>query len=236
MAIDFLTRRSRKLIHITRRPVCRPACRSARLPGFSSRSAHRASARSPSCRYVPGLVSSSHPVISSAHRSLSSSPSELIPHLRRRIGNGGWRATGTGAGGLFFLVRRFPQLIIIRLIIRFASSGRRPIVAVLTGRSRRCPLIISSGSLLTHPPLPSSHHGTRGGLGHPFFFKQATASHGIHPVMSSSSSSHHYLTVERLARRLVMKRLAWASRLDIPGASTGDGEDKDKQANTKEQG
>lgn len=69
------------------------------------------------------------------------------------------------AGGPFFLVRRFPQLIIIRPGYQVLPiGGGLLIVVVPTGRSRRCPLIISSGPL-TRPHRrrliisSSSHEG-----------------------------------------------------------------------------
>ena len=114
----FLPRRSHKLINITRRPVCRP--------GFSFRSAPRVLVPlgSPVARSVPRPVvsarscpvSSSRPVISFAYRSPIAIPSGgAYPIHGGRNDNGG--TVGNGDGGVavfFFLVRRFPKLIIVR--------------------------------------------------------------------------------------------------------------------------
>lgn len=193
-------------------------------------------------RPVPRPVATSR--VSSRHLIRSSRPL-IVPsrHPRRslsRIYGGGLATAGGGQRGrrraVFFFRAPFSSA-------HYHSPHHQ--VRIIRAASDRCGFDGAVSTVSSHHLIRLSSHSSpiavvssrnEGGSGIRFFFKQATASHGIHPVMSSSSSSHHYLTVERLARRLVMKRLAWASRLDIPGASTGDGEDKDKQANTKEQG
>lgn len=193
VAISFFMRRSHQLIHIIRRPVFssrlsfrsaprslappgspvpRPVLRPVATPRFSSRHL---------------VISSSHPVISFAYRFLSSYRIGLVPFTaakRRRW----WRATGTEAGGFFF-VRRFPQLIIVRPVIRFSPSGTASDRCGLDGCGLDDGPSSSHPVHLTHSPLPSSHHGTRGGLGRPSSVKQATASwHPSHHGGPGSSS------------------------------------------------
>lgn len=186
----FLTRRSHKLIHIISRPVPRPV--------VSFRSAPRVIA--PPGSPVPRLVSrpvatprfsSRHLIISSGHL-IRYRFSIVIPVVAYPIHGGetataGGRQTGTEAGGLFFLVRRFPQLIIIRPIIRFSSSGRRLIVVVPTAGVLDG--VISSSylalfSLAPHCLPGSSWNEGSVGVRH---LSSKQRHHGINPIMAVSA-------------------------------------------------
>ena len=169
------------LISSSLRPSPRLPPRSV-APGLSFRSAPRASARFSFYRSARFISSSRHLVLLSCR------------FYRHPVGacpiHGGGLAAGAGnwdGGGIFFM-RRFPQLIIVRPVIRFSSSGgRRPIVVGLTGRSRRCPLIISSGSSHSSP-LP--HLITERRRWCLSYFKQATTTWRSPRLIISS---HHLI-------------------------------------------
>lgn len=193
-----------------------PGSRLARLPSVS--------ARSPFCRYAPVLVSSSHPVISFAYRLLSSSPSGLAPFTGI-----GLATTGGGQRGrrrtVFFFRAPFSSA-------HYRSPRHQALVIGEASPDRSVPrrggldgVPSSSHPVhLTHPPLPSSHHGTRGGLGRPSSFKQATASwHSSHHGGPGSSSHRIVISWERLARASRHEAPRPSSRLDIPGSSHGSG-------------
>lgn len=137
-AIDFLPRRSHKLIAtpITPRLPPRsvvPVCRFAWAPRASARFSFYRSARSISSSRL-ALVS----FLSLSRRVLS----QFMAAKGATMGGGGVRS-------FFFLVRRFPQLVVIRLVIRLSSSGRRIVSVPHRGG-------LGVGSSSSHP-LGSSH-------------------------------------------------------------------------------
>lgn len=191
MAIGSITRHSHQLI--AHHPSPRLSSRFVVPPG------------SPPCRPVPSsslvslyrpawFVSSCRPIIRFACRFLSSSRRGLS-HSWRRIGSGG-RATGM-VDGLF--MRRFTQLIIVRPVIRFSSSGRRMIVVGPTGRFRREFLTRYARLIrlihLTSPPFPRLIM-ERGEAWVPVIFQASndiTASIPSWRVILGSSSHPHHL-------------------------------------------
>lgn len=133
----------------------------------------------------------------------------------------------------FFLVRRFPQLIIIRPVIRlspivatydrYGSDG-----AVSTAVHHHLIRLIL---LIPIAPLRLIME-TRGG-GDARYLSSKQRHHGIHLVMVSLGSSSHPITVmKRLACRLVhrlvsrLMRLGRASRTNTRGINEGEDDDE----------
>ena len=206
----FLIRRSHISSSISSvAPFIVPTSRSVQPPGFSSRSVPRFLGPFPALSLIPVPASSSHPVILSGHL-IRLSLSIVIPCRARPIHGGGTR---TEAGRSFFLVRRLPQLIIVRHGIRLSSSWRRPIIVDPTAGVPHHLIRLSSHS----PALPPGSSWKRWALASVI----CEASNGI-MASSPGSSSHCHLMRERLARRLVMKRLV--HRLaPYTGSSYGEG-------------
>ena len=213
------------LISSSLRPS-RPACH----PGLSSRFVV-----SPGFP-VPRLVSRSivppgsyrHLVISSCSRVISIAiPSGLAPiHGGEGSDNGRWRRA------VFFLVRRFPQLVVIRLVIRLSSSGRRIVSVPHRGG-------LGVGSSSSHPlgsshssPLPNHLISSRNGGVGPVIFQ---ASNDGMTTPRLILSSHHLIpsVMERLVRRLVSCVSSSVSN-NTPGTSTSGLGGRSKQTNTQE--
>ena len=145
----------------------------------------------------------------------------------------GSRQLEVAACGLFFsLVRRFPQLIIIRPVIGSSSTGRliapSPPWGLGVGSSRH---LIRSVHLTRRPNCPiSPSNGRRRGSVRRLSSKQRR--HGgflgssSHPIISS----HPRHEASRPPSRLM--RLGRASRPHIPGHQRGRG-GRSKQANTQ---
>lgn len=89
-----------------------------------------------------------------------------------------------------FSMRRFPQLIIVRPIIRFSSSGAAsdpfssPVVAVSTGSSSSHP---AHPSHSPHRPSPIMDGG-----GCPLFCSSKQRGYGIHPIMEHLVSTSRF--------------------------------------------
>ena len=225
MAIGSLTRHSHQLIahHQSPRSSSRfvvppgsPSCRPAWLIGASARS----------------VQSSCRPVVLFAFRFsivLPFPPVKTCPihggGLAAKIGN-------EGRGGAFSM-RRFPQLIIVRPVIRFSSSGaasdrfRPPSLWF-----RLVPHHLIRLIHLTRPiaPVPSwMAKGVR------YFVQASNGAMASIPSWSISSrliiSSHHHHGASRPSSRLM--RLGRASRTIYPGHQQGVSDGRSKQTNKK---
>lgn len=142
------------------------------------------------------------------------------------------QATGAAACGLFFsLVHRFPQLIIIRPVIRVSSSGRRLIVPSPPWGSALVPHHLIRSAHLTRPQLPHLTMEREAAWKRSPSFKQATTAWRPSRLIVSS---HHLIpsVMERLVPPSRLMRLGRASRPHIPGHQRGRG-GRSKQANTQ---
>lgn len=192
------------------RPACRPGL-SSRLvvsPGLSVpslRSTCRVSARSCSIGSSRLVSSSRYLVLLSCrfYRYLG------LPHPWRRRE----QATGTPAG--LFFTRRFPQLVVICLVIRLSSSGRRIVSVPHRGG-------LGVGSSLSHPSgssysSPLSYLITERRRWCLSSFKQATTA--WRPSPRFIISSHHLIPSPSWSVSSAVSSHAsrWASRPHIPG-------------------
>lgn len=206
----------------------RPACR----PGSPFCSAPRSISPLGSPCLGSFLVLSFRPVhlvISSCSRVISIAiPSGLAPiHGGEGSDNGRWQRAV-----FFFLVRRFPQLVVIRLVIRLSSSGRRIVSVPHRGG-------LGVGSSSSHPlgsshssPLPNHLISSRNGGVGPVIFQ---ASNDGMTTPRLILSSHHLIpsVMERLVRRLVSCVSSSVSN-NTPGTSTSGLGGRSKQTNTQE--
>ena len=136
MAIGFPMRRSHQLIATPIAPLAAPVCRPRLVVSLGP----RASARFSFYRSARFISSSRHLVLFSCC------------FYRHPVGacpiHGGGLAAGAGnwdGGGIFFM-RRFPQLIIVRPVIRFSSSG---------AASDRCGFDGAVSTVPSHHLIPS---------------------------------------------------------------------------------
>ena len=220
MAIGFPMRRSHQLIATPIAPLAAPVCRPRLVVSLGSPCV---------CSFLVLSLRSVHLVIPSSRLillSFLSSSRRCLPHSWRRIGSWGrqlgWRRDFLYApfSSADYRSPRHQVLII--------GGGRRPIVVGSTGRSRRCPLIISSGSSHSSP-LP--HLITERRRWCLSYFKQATTTwrslgSSSHPIISS----HPRHGASCPPFRLMASRRA--SRPHIPGHQRGRG-GRSKQANTQ---
>lgn len=151
MAICFIMRRSHQLIahhpspRLSSRPSSRPAPRSIVIH------------RRPSPRPAYRCLGSSRPVVLSSCSLVAFYHRPVVAYPIHGSGSAA-KGVGSGDGGRAFSMRRFPQLIIVRPIIRFSSSGaasdrfRPP-----SWRPRRVPHHLIRLIHLTRPiaPVPS---------------------------------------------------------------------------------
>ena len=207
---------------IIHRPACRPGSsfRPAPRPVAPPRSAYR-------------CLGSFRPVVMSSCRPVRLPFFYRHPVKTCLIHGGGLAAKiGNGGGGGAFSMRRFPQLINARPVIRLSPSW-----ASDRGRLRRGGIdgssslatLVSSGSSISPAPVSQAHHGTRGGVSSRHLSSKQRH-HGIHPIMAghpgfiiSSPSSHPIPIMKRLASASRLIRLVPSSRTIHPGVSTRTG-------------
>lgn len=143
----------------------------------------------------------------------------------------GSRQRDVAACGLFSLVHRFPQLIIIRPVIRLFQSRWRLIVPPPPCEPRRLFLIISSARLVSLVPIAtSSHHGAEALVSVVF-----QASNDGMAVPRLIISSHHFIPSPSWSVSPAVSSHGVSSGISSPytGSSTGTGRTKQASEHAK---